>query len=111
MVLESGVRCRVYDIKNAGPRNRFTVLGDKPLIVHNCTQATARDALGDMILTLEKSMPVVLHVHDEILTEAPEMGAEDYLKYVEEVMSTSPAWAPELPVACEAKIMTRYEKK
>lgn len=81
------------------------------LLTENVTQATARDALGDMILRLEGDMPVVLHVHDEILTEVPESEAETYLERVEEVMSTSPAWAPELPVACEAKIMTRYEKK
>ncbi len=81
------------------------------LLTENCTQGTARDALADMILDIEKSMPVILHVHDEVLTEVPSDRAEEALEQVKRVMSTSPEWAPQLPVACEAKLMERYEKK
>lgn len=40
----------VYDIANAGPRNRFTILTDSgALIVHNCGYQGARGAFGTMM--------------------------------------------------------------
>lgn len=105
-----GVR-KVFDLKNAGPRNRFTVLGDKPLIVHNCTQATAREVHADKVLEVEKVMPVVLHVHDELLIECPEDRAKEGIEHILSVMRQSPEWAPDLPVNAGCEIMHRYEKR
>jgi hypothetical protein len=35
----------VYDLKNAGPRSRFMVIGESPMIISNCTQSTGHDIL------------------------------------------------------------------
>ncbi len=101
----------VYDILNAGPRHRFTVLGDFPMVVHNCVQGLARDTFAPMILDLEASgCPVVMHTHDELTCEVPEDRAEEAREHVTRVMSTSPEWAPGLPVAGVAGVHDRYEK-
>ena len=57
---------------NCGPRHRFVVRGadGQPLIVHNCTQAFARDVLAWNMPTLDaKGYRIVLSVHDELLTD------------------------------------------
>lgn len=77
------------------------------LACENITQAVANDLLRFALRTLEPK-GCVLHVHDEIVieTDEPEMTARE----VEEIMVTPPAWAEGLPLAVEAKTMTRYGK-
>lgn len=50
---------RVYDLVNCGPRSRFVVRGidGLPLIVHNCTQAAARDVIGRSMPRIEAWRP------------------------------------------------------
>jgi hypothetical protein len=36
---------KVYDVANAGPRNRFTVLGDHEILAHNCIQKSGHMCL------------------------------------------------------------------
>lgn len=50
---------RVYDLVNCGPRSRFVVRGSDglPLIVHNCTQAAARDVIGRSMPRIEAWRP------------------------------------------------------
>jgi hypothetical protein len=80
-------------------------------LVENLVQATARDVLADMVLRIEAScVPVVMHVHDEIIAEVPADEAEAALSIITRQMSTPPAWMPELPVACEARIAEVYGK-
>jgi hypothetical protein len=80
-------------------------------LVENLVQATARDVLADMILRIESAgVPIVLHVHDEIIAEVPIDTAEEALAIVRREMSTPPAWMPDLPVACEARIAEVYGK-
>lgn len=110
----------VYDLLNAGPLRRFTVLTHRgPMLVHNCeniTQAVARDVLFDLILKLErqtaKGYPAktVLHVHDEVVLEVPERHAEQVLADTVGLMGTAPKWAKTLPLKGEGKIMERYGK-
>lgn len=104
----------VYDLLDCGPRNRFVIRGgdDKPaLVVHNCAQATARDLLADAAVRLEEAgVPVVLHVHDEIIAEVDKDSAEDALHEVERHMQSAPDWAEGLPVGVEAHILERYGK-
>lgn len=110
----------VYDLLNAGPLRRFTVLTRRgPMLVHNCeniTQAVARDVLFDLILKLErqtaKGYPAktVLHVHDEVVLEVPERHAEQVLADTVGLMGTAPKWAKTLPLKGEGKIMERYGK-
>ena len=96
---------------NCGPRNRFVVIGDAgPFIVHNCTQAVARDVLADAIHTLEaRDYPVVMHVHDEIVSEVP-LGSAHTLAEFEKIMAKVPQWAPDFPIAVAGWEGERYRK-
>jgi hypothetical protein len=80
-------------------------------LVENLVQATARDVLADMVLRIEAAgVPVVMHVHDEVIAEVPSESAEKALATVTREMSTAPFWMPALPVACEARIAEVYGK-
>ena len=91
-------RQKVYDIVNCGLRNRFVVLGDHgPFIVHNCTQAVARDILTYAMRNLERAgYHIVLHIHDEIVSEVDkDFGS---IEEFEKIMSTMPPWAADWPI-------------
>ena len=75
------------------------------LACENVTQAAAHDVLREALRRLEG---VVAHVHDEIVIETDR--PEEVKTMLERVMTTPPAWAEGLPLAVEAKIMTRYGK-
>ena len=75
------------------------------LAAENVTQATAADILR---AALRKLPDTVLHIHDEIVQEVPAARADP--QALAKVMTTPPAWADGLPLACEAKVMTRYGK-
>jgi DNA polymerase len=71
------------------------------LACENVTQAVANDLLRYALRQLDD---VVLHVHDEIVVEG---GSEEEVR---RVMTTPPAWATGLPLACGIKSMPRYGK-
>ena len=73
----------------------------------NVTQATANDILR---WALRKAQDVVLHVHDEIVLEVPLAAAAEAAQNLRSVMNTPPPWAQGIPLACEVKTMTRYQK-
>jgi len=103
----SSGRSPVYDILNCGPRNRFVVSG---VLVHNCTQAVCRDLMAEAILRAEAQRYwVVMHVHDEIITEIPEGWGD--LAHFENLMSIIPNWAPGLPITAKGFRAKRYQKK
>jgi len=91
-------RRRVYDILNAGPRQRFVVKGSRgAFVVHNCVQATARDIQVHGLLNLEAAgYHIVLHVYDEDVAEVPEGWGS--IEEFERIMSTMPDWAAAWPV-------------
>ena len=81
------------------------------LLTENVTQATARDILAAKIRETEMAgMPVVLHVHDEIVAEVPEANAEEAARQLDRIMSTPPEWAEGLPMRADTKILKRYGK-
>lgn len=118
MELPSGRIIRYFDVFNDSENWRGRVERGGPAVklygghlTENLTQATARDVIADSILKVERAgMPVVLHVHDEIVTCVREEDAKDALRELTRIMSTSPEWAPDLPVGVESKISKRYWK-
>ncbi len=116
--LPSGRRLRFFDCYNDGENWRARVERGGPAYkiygaigVENLTQGVARDCLGHWILETERAgLPVVLHVHDEIVTCVPEADAEDAKRTLVSIMSKAPEWADGLPVAAEATISKRYWK-
>ena len=105
----------VYDLVNCGPRRRF-VVRDKnglPLIVHNCEnlcQGLSRDVLAANMPAIEAAgYELILSVHDENLTEAPDeptYSEADLSRH----MTTVPDWADGLPLASAGFEAKRYRK-
>jgi DNA polymerase bacteriophage-type len=79
------------------------------LLAENAVQAIARDVLVEAMLRAEgKGYPVVLSVHDEIVTEVPvNAGSHQEL---EEIMSAVPSWAEGLPLTAEGWENFRFRK-
>lgn len=107
----------VFDIVNCGPRRRFVVLGDEgPFIVHNCEnkiQALARCVLAEQLLRMDDELPyarAATTTHDEVMLVVPACRASDAESAVKQIMSTSPAWAPGLPLNAKTDVSAYYNK-
>ena len=74
-------------------------------LVENVTQATARDLLAEALILLEDhGLPVVAHVHDEVIVETAETWE------VVKLMTAVPRWASGLPLNADAFTTERYRK-
>jgi hypothetical protein len=94
----------VAQVERGGPFKYF--YGGK--ILENAVQAFARQIFCTFQLTLDdRGIPVVLDVYDEVICEVP-VGFD--AKIIERVMSTTPSWAPGLPLAAETETSTFYKK-
>ncbi|WP_232370276.1 DNA polymerase [Xenorhabdus lircayensis] len=87
---------------------RLKTYGGK--LVENVTQAVARDVLAGNMPRIEKSgYAIVLTVHDEVLTEAPD--TPDYShEHLSTLLATNPDWAPDLPLSAGGFEAYRYKK-
>lgn len=77
-------------------------------MVENIVQALARIIVGEQMLQINKRYRPVLTVHDAAVCVVPTSELQDALVYITSIMSTPPAWAAGLPVACEAKFGQSY---
>lgn len=77
-------------------------------VVENIVQALARIIVGEQMLWIAKQFHVALTVHDSVVCVVPEKELANALEYIQLCMSTPPAWATGLPVACEAKYGKSY---
>ena len=65
-------------------------------LTENIVQATARDILGEVMLRARReNLPIVFHVHDEIIVDAP---ADRPLSDVEALFSEPIPWCRDLPL-------------
>ena len=77
--------------------------------IENAVQAVARDLFAAAMPRLEAAgYKIVLHVHDEIVVEAPNGfgNVEEFLQ----IITTQPDWADGLPIAAKARNGQRFCK-
>lgn len=85
---------------------KFTYGGS---LTENIVQAGCRDLLSDAMLRLHTmGSSIVIHVHDEIVTEVKQ-GEED-VEFLEKQMCILPSWAAGLPIAAEGWVGKRFRK-
>ena len=80
-------------------------------LTENIVQAISRDILAHgMMLAEEVGLPIVGHVHDEILCEVRDEEDRAGLNDLKWAMSETPSWAPGLPLAAEGYEGKMYRK-
>jgi DNA polymerase bacteriophage-type len=62
-----------------------------------------------MQLAEDAGYKIVLSVHDELLTEVPDLSEYSH-ETLSKIMSTNPPWAPGLPLAAAGFEAYRYRK-
>jgi len=78
-------------------------------LVENVTQAVARDVLIEAMARFDSAgMPIVGHVHDEILLEIKRGSVA--VEEIDRLMLDPPTWAKTLPLAVETSFCDRYTK-
>jgi len=79
--------------------------------IENATQAFARDIMAHNMPAIDQvGYEIVLSVHDELITEAPDM--EEYsVEHLAKMLATVPAWAKGIPLAAAGFECTRYRKE
>lgn len=94
-------------ITYASPRGgRHSLYGG--LLAENVTQAYCRDLLAEALVRLELAgLPVVLHVHDEVVCE---VEWPDQLTEVRQIAEQRPPWAAGLPIATDGSVGRRWSK-
>ena len=106
----------------AGGWGRIETYG--PKLVENIIQATSRDCLAESMRRLEKAeIPIVFHVHDEVICEVPAEKTTFYAdgrpyftvpagcaSEVAEIMSRPIEWTPGLPMKADAYECMYYRK-
>ena len=79
-----------------------------PKFVENIVQATARDILVEAMRRLEAAgYPIVMHVHDEAVIEAP---VDTSLDDICAIMGQTPAWAEGLLLRADGYVCDFYQK-
>lgn len=80
-------------------------------LAENITQATAASLLrATLVKCHEQNLPVVGHVHDEVILEVPTSTAGESAKLLQNIMEAAPDWAKGLPLEAKPELMTRYGK-
>jgi DNA polymerase len=79
-------------------------------LVENVVQAIARDLLvNGMMNATEAGFEIVLHVHDELVAEVPEISHLTYEDF-EYSMTLAPQWGQDIPLAVEGYEGKIYRK-
>jgi len=79
-----------------------------PKFVENIIQATARDILAEAMQRIDEAgYRIVMHIHDEVVIEAPEPTS---LAEICEIMGHTPAWADGLLLRADGYVCDFYKK-
>jgi len=102
----------VFDLLNAGRQHRFVIATlTGPLIVSNCTQATAADFLRGTLVRLEAGgFCTRLNTHDECLVECEEKDAGAVAASLRGIMRKGFDWSKGLPLMSEEVAGFYYTK-
>ena len=102
----------MFDLLNAGRQHRFVIATlTGPLIVSNCTQATAADFLRGTLVRLEEhGFATRLHTHDECLIECATKDADLNAGRLRAVMQRGFDWSKGLPIMSEESVAYFYTK-
>lgn len=79
-------------------------------VVENIVQALARIVVTDQMNVISKRYKPLFQVHDEIVIACPDDEVEEAAAFMTEVMSTSPTWAPDLPLDCECNYGKNFKE-
>jgi DNA polymerase len=80
-------------------------------LVENLTQAAARDVIAHNMPLIESSgYPIILTVHDEVLTEVPDRP-EYNVNHLSAMLARVPEWAEGLPLAAAGFETYSYKKE
>lgn len=73
-----------------------------------CIQSLARDIIAEHLVLTASKYKVALTVHDELVIVCKDDEVDECVKYTQKVMTTPPAWCPDLPLACEIGVGDNY---
>jgi DNA polymerase len=124
LVMPSGDLLKYFSIKSKmGGYEGYTTKGDfghqsrQPrlwggTLAENVTQRVARDVLAEAVIKLEEAgLPVAFTVHDEVILEIDDDGSkEEAAREAVRILTTPPAWCPDLPLAVEGNFADSYTK-
>lgn len=80
-------------------------------ITENADQATARDLLsGGMMKAAQAGIPIVMHIHDQVVGLVPEKEADYWLKVLIECMTEGESWSKGMPVKAAGHISKWFVK-
>ena len=74
-----------------------------------CIQSLARDIIAEQLIQVAKRYPVVMTVHDELVMLCKDEEVDDCKAYVQQCMTTAPAWCSDLPLDCEIGVGDNYK--
>jgi DNA polymerase len=82
------------------------------ILDENVVQALARIVVFDQMLEIDAldGIHVVSSTHDEVIALVREQEADDARAEMEKIMSVTPGWCPDLPLAAEGGYAREYSK-
>lgn len=98
----------VHDASYFGAGARNKLYGG--LLTENIVQALARIIVANQMLLVAERYRVVAMEHDAIVALAPAATAQEAQDWMTGIMSVSPHWAPDLPLAAEGWHNVSYSK-
>lgn len=87
----------------------LTTYGGK--LTENIVQGIARDLLAEAMIRLTREkFEIVLHVHDEVVSEVPDSVLASSVIKINKIMASQPIWAKGLPLTADTTVSKYYKK-